>query len=192
MELIDLTRTLDPADRELLPEGLKALASVVAPSVTYSHPAGAGRDEFAAALQCGVHDLPDGEGWGSEMLSEFNSHLGTHVDAPLHYGSTSEGKPSRTITDIALDELFCETVVLDLRGRCEANQPISVDALKAALAENGASVPQGGAVLLRTGQESFTLADPGFFQYPGMSREARCFSPSKARRCWAPTLPAGT
>lgn len=76
MELIDLTRTLDPADRELLPpEGLKALASVVAPSVTYSHPAGAGRDEFAAALQCGVHDLPDGEGWGSEMLSEFNSHL---------------------------------------------------------------------------------------------------------------------
>ncbi len=32
MELIDLTRTLDPADRELLPpEGLKALASVVAP-----------------------------------------------------------------------------------------------------------------------------------------------------------------
>ena len=36
MELIDLTRTLDPADRELLPEGLKALASVVAPSVTYS------------------------------------------------------------------------------------------------------------------------------------------------------------
>ncbi|RZA17013.1 MAG: hypothetical protein EOP02_22115, partial [Proteobacteria bacterium] len=131
MELIDLTRTLDPADRELLPEGLKALASVVAPSVTYSHPAGAGRDEFAAALQCGVHDLPDGEGWGSEMLSEFNSHLGTHVDAPLHYGSTSEGKPSRTITDIALDELFCETVVLDLRGRCEANQPISVDALKA-------------------------------------------------------------
>ncbi|GAA3160432.1 hypothetical protein GCM10020255_043180 [Rhodococcus baikonurensis] len=38
MELIDLTRTLDPADRELLPEGLKALASVVAPSVAYSHP----------------------------------------------------------------------------------------------------------------------------------------------------------
>ncbi|CAJ0557260.1 unnamed protein product, partial [Mesorhabditis spiculigera] len=40
------------------------------------------------------------------------------------------------MADIALDELFCETVVLDLRCRCEANQPISVDALKAALAEN--------------------------------------------------------
>ncbi|MFD9678500.1 cyclase family protein [Rhodococcus sp. NPDC059969] len=175
MELIDLTRTLDPADRELLPEGLKALASVVAPSVTYSHPAGAGRDEFAAAMRCGIHDLPDGEGWGSEMLSEFNSHLGTHVDAPLHYGSTSEGKPARTITDIALDELFCETVVLDLRGRCKANRPISVDALKGALAENGAPVSQGGAVLLRTGQERFTLADPEFFQYPGMSREGTLF-----------------
>ncbi|SEL71696.1 cyclase family protein [Rhodococcus maanshanensis] len=171
MQLIDLTRTLDPADRDLLPEQLRPLAAVVAPAVTYAHPSGSGRDEFAAAMRCSVEDLPGGEGWGSELVTEFSSHLGTHVDAPLHYGSTCEGKPSRTITDIALDELWCEAIVLDLRGRCAANTAISVDALEAALTANGAPIPAGGAVLLRTGQEQFTLTDPEFFQYPGMSRE---------------------
>ncbi|QBJ96378.1 cyclase family protein [Rhodococcus sp. ABRD24] len=175
MQLIDLTRTLDPADRDLLPEQLRPLAAVVAPTVNYAHPAGTGRDEFAAAMRCSVEDLPEGEGWGSEMLTDFNTHLGTHVDAPLHYGSTCEGKPSRTITDISLDELWCEAIVLDLRDRCAANTAISVDALEAALAENGAQIPAGGAVLLRTGQERFTLADPEFFQYPGMSREGTLF-----------------
>ncbi|NKV71267.1 hypothetical protein GS941_23405 [Rhodococcus hoagii] len=175
MQLIDLTRTLDPADRDLLPEQLRSLAAVVAPTVTYAHPAGEGRYEFAAAMRCTVEDLPGGEGWGSEMLTDFNTHLGTHIDAPLHYGSTCEGRPSRTITDITLDELWCEAIVLDLRNHCTANTAISIDALEAALTENGAQVPAGGAVLLRTGQERFTLADSQFFQYPGMSREGTLF-----------------
>lgn len=175
MPLIDLTRTLDPADRDLLPEPLRSLASVVAPSIEYAHPAGSGREQFATAMRCRVEDLPGGEGWGAELLTDFNTHLGTHVDAPLHYGSTCEGKPSRTITDIALEELWCEAIVLDLRDRCEADTAISVDALESALAENGTPIPAGGAVLLRTGQERFTLTDPEFFQYPGMSREGTLF-----------------
>ncbi|MFE4360347.1 MULTISPECIES: cyclase family protein [Streptomycetaceae] len=175
MELIDLTRTLDPADRELLPEQLRPFAEVIAPSIAYAHPAGEGREQFAAALHCRVEDLPDGEGWGAETLTDFNTHLGTHVDAPLHYGSTCEGKPARTITDIALDELWCEALVLDLRGRCELDAPITVEALEAALADNGAPVPAGGAILLRTGQERYGLSDPEFFRYPGMSHESTLF-----------------
>jgi kynurenine formamidase len=175
MTLIDLTRTLDPADRERLPEQLRHLASVVAPAVAYAHPAGEGREQFAAAMHCSVEDLPDGEGWGAELLTDFNSHLGTHVDAPLHYGSTCEGRPARTITDIALDELWCEALVLDMRGRCEPDAPITVQALESALADNGAPVPSGGAVLLRTGQERYGLSDPEFFRYPGMSRESTLF-----------------
>lgn len=175
MELIDLTRTLDPADREKLPPELRALGRVLAPEITYAHPAGAGREEFAAAMACRVEDLPDGEGWGSETLNDFSSHLGTHVDAPLHYGSTCEGRPARTITDIALQELWCEAVVLDLRGRCEANTAITVEALQAAVEQASVGVPQGGAVLLRTGQERFGPQDPEFFRYPGMSREGTLF-----------------
>ncbi|SFY44496.1 cyclase family protein [Streptomyces atratus] len=175
MELIDLTRTLDPADRERLPEQLRPLAPVIAPAVAYAHPTGEGREQFAAAMHCSVEDLPDGEGWGAELLTDFNSHLGTHVDAPLHYGSTCEGRPARTITDIALDELWCEALVLDLRDRCEPDAPITVEALESALADNGAPVPAGGAVLLRTGQERYGLSDPEFFRYPGMSRESTLF-----------------
>lgn len=175
MRLIDLTRTLDPADRELLPEGMRTLAGVVAPDITYAHPTGAGRQEFARAMACRVEDLPDGEGWGSETLDGFSSHLGTHVDAPLHYGSTCEGRPARTITDIALDELWCEAIVLDLREHCRPNTVIPVAALEAAIADTGVDVPPGGAVLLRTGQERFGPGDPEFFQYPGMSREGTLF-----------------
>ncbi|MCX4966678.1 cyclase family protein [Streptomyces sp. NBC_00654] len=175
MDLIDLTRTLDPDDLERLPPEMRTLGGVLAPDVTYAHPAGAGRQEFAAAMACGVEDLPGGEGWGSEILNGFSSHLGTHVDAPLHYGSTCEGRPARTITDIALRELWCEAVVLDLRGRCTANTAIPVSALRDAVDEIGGAVPRNGAVLLRTGQEEFGLRDAEFFQYPGMSREGTLF-----------------
>ena len=43
-------------------------------------------------------DLPDGEGWGAEILTDMSSHCGTHVDAPLHSASQIEGAPARTIT----------------------------------------------------------------------------------------------
>ena len=175
MALIDLTRTLNPADRTRLPAAVAPLARVLVPEIIYVHPAEEGRHEFAAALQCSVADLPDGEGWGAEMLSGFSSHLGTHVDAPLHYGSTCEGRPARTITDIALDELYCDAIVLDLRGRCDPAEPITVDALADAYAATGATASAGCAMLLRTGQECFDLADEGFYTYPGMSRASTLY-----------------
>jgi len=122
---------------------------------------------------CEQHHLPDSEGWGDEQL-QITTHLGTHVDAPLHYGSRCEGKPSRTISDIALEELFVEAIVLDLRG-VAPGEGIPVAALKQALHASGARVPAGGAVLLRTGQERFGVADDGFFNYPGMTREGTLF-----------------
>lgn len=175
MLLVDLTRTLDPADRDRLPAAMAPLARVIAPEVQYAHPAADGRNEMAAALQCSVEDLPEGEGWGTETLTSFSSHLGTHVDAPLHYGSTCEGRPSRTITDIGLDELYCDAVVLDLRGRCAPAEPIPVDALAEAFAATGAKFSPGWAALLRTGQEDFTVADSAYYRYPGMSRDGTLY-----------------
>lgn len=175
MKLVDLTRTIDPADRERLSKVIGPLARVFAPDVVYARPDGTGREEFARALQCRVDDLPDGEGWGSETLNDFGTHLGTHVDAPLHYGSTCEGQPSRTITDISLDELWCEAVVLDLRGKVAFDTAISIEALATAIEENGAGIAAGGAVLLRTGQERYGFEDREHFAYPGMSREGTLY-----------------
>lgn len=144
MKLIDLTRTLDPTDLSRLPAPVRPFASVLVPEVDYLAPAEGGRERMCTIFGCDAQDLPDGEGWGEETF-RMSSHAGTHVDAPLHYGSTCEGQTARTITDIAIEELFCDGFVLDLRGRCKPGDGISVDTLEEALRAVGGSVPPGSA-----------------------------------------------
>ena len=169
--LIDLTVTLDPDNRAKLPPPLAGAAGVVAPKIEYLHPAGeAGRDEFCLYLGCHHNDLPDGEGWGAELLTDMSSHCGTHVDAPLHSGSRSAGKPARTITDIPLEELFRPGLVLDVRPWAKLGEEITIEMLDAALAATGQQIRQGDAVLIRTGQERFTMTDPEYYTQPGMGR----------------------
>jgi len=174
MQLIDLTRTLDPNDYERLPEAVKRSSSVLVPRIEYYAPKEKGAEVMCEIFGCQREHLPDAEGWGEERVS-INSHIGTHVDAPLHYGSQCEGKPARTIEAIALNELYCDGLVLDLRERVPNNASIEVTALKAALAANGGEVTPGCAILLRTGQERYDLSDPLFYEYPGMSREGTLF-----------------
>lgn len=169
--LIDLTVTLDPDNRARLPAALAGAAGVVAPAIEYLHPAGQkGRDEFCRYLGCRHEDLVDGEGWGAEVLTDLSSHCGTHVDAPLHSGSRTGGKPARSITDIALEELYRPGLVLDVRPWARAGEEITIEMLDAALARTGRAIDPGDAVLIRTGQERYTITDPEFFMQPGMSR----------------------
>jgi kynurenine formamidase len=176
MRLIDLTVTLDPANRDKLPPALAHVAGVIAPRIDYLHPAGsAGKDEFCASLGCTHDDLPDGEGWGSEHLNDFNSHCGTHVDAPLHSGSQCGGAPSRTISDIDLQELYRPGMVLDVREWAIGGEYITVDMLDRAIANVGRPIGAGDAVLIRTGQERYTMDDPQFYNQPGMSRESTLY-----------------
>jgi kynurenine formamidase len=168
--LIDLTQTLDPANRAKLPPPLAGAAVVVAPNIEYYHPSAKGADEFCRYLGCTHDDLPDGEGWGSEILSDMSSHCGTHVDAPLHSASRIAGATARTITDIGLEELYRPGLVLDVRPWAKLGEEITVEMLDAALAATGCKINPGDAVLLRTGQERFTMDDPQYYQQPGMSR----------------------
>lgn len=170
MRLIDLTRTLDPADRERL-DGKTSRPDLHAPRVRYLAPDGAGLQEFCRCLRCTPAQLPDGEGWGEEVIEDMSSHCGTHVDAPLHSGSTCEGRPSRTIDQIALDELYCPGYVLDVRPSAAKGAPIGVDALDQAIARVGGSLSPNCAVLIRTGQEGVGPGHPDYFNYPGMTRE---------------------
>jgi kynurenine formamidase len=174
MKLVDLTRLLDPSDIDRLPPERRAGATPLFPLVKHIEPKDEGARVMSQIFGCTPEDLPDGEGWGDEHV-RMSTHLGTHVDAPLHYGSTCEGKPARTISDIELSELYQPAIVLDLRGKCEGGKGITVDALREALAANGATVEPGSAILLRTGQERYGLADREFFNYPGMTREGTLF-----------------
>lgn len=168
--LIDLTQTLDPENRAKLPPQLAGAAGVISPAIEYRHPKDKGADEFCSYLGCSHSDLPDGEGWGSEMLSDMSSHCGTHLDAPLHSGSKIAGAPARTITDIPLGELFRPGIVLDVRPWVKPCEEITIEMLDAALMATGGKINAGDAVLIRTGQERYSITDPLYFQQPGMSR----------------------
>lgn len=174
MRLIDLTRTLDSTLYERLPEAVKPSSSVLVPKVEYLGPKDRGADVMCQLFGCERHHLPDGEGWGEERVS-INSHIGTHVDAPLHYGSQCEGKPARTIEQISLQELFCDGLVLDLRELAKPGEGISVAALQQALDRNGGKVTPGCAIMLRTGMELYPLEDLRAYFYPGMTREGTLF-----------------
>jgi kynurenine formamidase len=174
MRLVDLTRTLDSKDLERLPAQVKGSSSVLVPEVDYRDPKDRGADIMCQVFGCERHDLPGGEGWGEERI-HINSHIGTHVDAPLHYGSQCEGKPARTIEAIGLDELYCDGLVLDLRGHAKPGEGITVAALRQALERNGGAVTPGCAFLLRTGMEQYGIDDMRFYNYPGMTREGTLF-----------------
>lgn len=54
-----------------------------------------------------------GHHFASEKLTAVVHATATHVDAPYHYGPTSEGKPSRTIDELPLEWFYGNGVVLD-------------------------------------------------------------------------------
>ncbi|MCE7927663.1 MAG: cyclase family protein [Dehalococcoidia bacterium] len=174
MRLVDLTRLMDPGDIEKMPPEQRTGPTPLYPLVTPIRPAVEGAQVMARIFGCHPEDLPGGEGWGDEDL-RMSTHVGTHVDAPLHYGSQCEGRPSRTISDIGIEELFCPAVVLDLREVSVPNEAYSVTALEAAVRANGATIEPGSAILLRTGQERYRVGEREMMRYPGMSREGTLY-----------------
>jgi kynurenine formamidase len=60
-------------------------------------------------------DLPDQEAWAVEDV-QLTTHSGTHMDAPWHYHSTSEGRPAPTIDEAPLDLFLRPGVKLDFRN----------------------------------------------------------------------------
>ncbi len=53
------------------------------------------------------------------------SHAGTHVDAPWHFGPTSEGKPSKKIDQVPLEWCFGNGVLLDFSQTKKPGEAIS-------------------------------------------------------------------
>src|SRR6185503_11828299 len=60
--------------------------------------------------------IPDGFGLSAEDVT-LNTHTGTHLDAPWHYGPTVAGKRAYGIDEVPLEWCFSDGVVLDLTHR---------------------------------------------------------------------------
>jgi kynurenine formamidase len=169
-KLIDLTRPLVVLKENALPAALKPLERIIAPTVEFVDHKG-GAQIMCGLFNCPPGDLPEGEGWAEENLS-ISSHLGTHVDAPWHYGSTTAGRPAKTVDQIPLEELFCDGIVLDVTHKRATGEPIEVKDLQQALAKIGCKIKPGDAVMMRTDHDKFGLTELARYNYPGMTRES--------------------
>src|SRR5437899_589127 len=157
MKLIDLTRPLRHIDKSDFPSVLVPLYRIISPEVEFvDH--GAGAKIMQEIFGCEKEDLPQGEGWTEENVY-LSTHLGTHVDAPWHYGSTCEGERAKTVDEIPLEELFCDGVVLDLTHKKGTAQAITVEDLSAALDAVNYKIKPGDAVLIRTDHDKYDLLD---------------------------------
>ncbi|MBK9144381.1 MAG: cyclase family protein [Candidatus Melainabacteria bacterium] len=171
--LIDLTRSLAPVDESRFPEILKPLLRIIAPEIEYIDNK-RGAEIMCALFGCSPSELPEGEGWAEENLT-MSSHLGTHVDAPLHYGSTCGGEKARTVDEIPLEDLYLDGVVLDLTHLKGTGKAITVDHLQSALDRIEYKIKKRDAVLLRTDHDKYEITDPVKYSYPGLTAESARF-----------------
>jgi kynurenine formamidase len=107
---------------------------------------------------------------------EAGEHVGTHLDAPVHWVS---GKDGDDVARIPLSRLVAPAVVLDRTESSAANPDylLSVDDVRAFEREHG-DLPEGGWLLYRTGwnarahdQRAFLNADASGPHTPGIDVE---------------------
>jgi len=104
-------------------------------------------------------------------------HIGTHIDAPVHWISGREG---HDVASIPPARLIGPAAVLDITEKVEADNDylLTIEDIKAWEAEHGA-LPKNGWLLLRTGwdkfaddREAFLNADETGSHTPGITAEA--------------------
>lgn len=110
-----------------------------------------------------------GHGWATEQLS-VGSHTATHMDAPYHYGATSEGRPARRIDEVPLEWCFGPGVLLDMRHR-KPGEVISTSDLQQKLREIRYTLRPNDIVMIRTGAAE-RWGTPEYFRQPGLDRES--------------------
>ncbi|MDN5758661.1 MAG: cyclase family protein [Tomitella sp.] len=157
IEIIDLTNTLSADTPTLrLPEPFANL-------IDFS------MDEVSA------YNTP-GPFWKHHNI-HTGEHIGTHIDAPVHWVS---GKDGHDVASIPVPRLIGPAVVINVREQVDENQDFLIDIpdIEAWEAEHGL-LPENGWLLLRTGwerfshdKEAFLNTDENGSHTPGITAEA--------------------
>jgi kynurenine formamidase len=116
-----------------------------------------------------------GHGWQSEQMI-IGTHMGTHVDAGLHFDPES----TQDAAAIPLEACYGTAVLLDMRPICGdvPNYPITIRDLEEAERAAGEEVQAGDIVLLDTGHMAKYGPGPDsdlekfFSVYPGLAPES--------------------
>lgn len=116
---------------------------------------------------------PGGEAYGIENVVA-TTHSGTHMDAPYHYASLSEGKPARTIDQVPLDWCLRPGVCLDMTGIDRVRGILRED-VERELERIEYEIEPYDIVLVRT-DASEHFGEPNYhFWGPGLRREATAY-----------------
>ncbi len=160
-QIVDLSHLITP-DPPDLPDFLRS-------EVTYnSHEFGAG--EFEQMLQIDRRLLLRSEGPASERLS-IGTHSVTHLDAPFHYNSTIQGRPSETIDELPLEWFFAPGVVVDALRR-EDGDAVTTEQMQDGLEAAGHTLKPLDIVLVHTGTDRFYGQRDYMHRGPGVTAEA--------------------
>jgi kynurenine formamidase len=148
----------------------RSVSEPIPAQIHYARHDGEGLQQMQQFFGVRPEDLvwSNGQGWAVEEVQAI-THTSTHVDAPYHYGATSEGKPSRTIDQVPLEWCLAPGVVLDVRHKA-AGEFITIADLEAALARINYQLRPLDIVLLQTGADK-RLGSADYFAQPGVGRE---------------------
>jgi kynurenine formamidase len=135
---------------------------------SWAHREGARR--VSKAYDFDLDLLADGLAAAAEEVT-LNTHSGTHLDAPWHYGPTCGGQPARTVDRIPLEWCFSDGVVLDLTHK-GPGELITARDLEEAVRRIGYRIKPYDIVLIRTDAIKH-YEKPDFLScQPGMGRES--------------------
>lgn len=118
----------------------------------------------------GPGQFPNGEGLAWEEVTAI-PHVGTHMDAPWHYGPTSEGEPSKTIDEIPIEWCYGTAAVLDFTWK-EPRSEITADEIDGQLEKMDHELSSGEILFLETGADDLWGTEEYLTEFPGMSAEA--------------------
>jgi len=130
-----------------------------------------GKERFAKGERVATADeIPDGELLSLEIVNS-SVHMGTHVDAPFHYGSKCAGKPAKMIEDVPLEWCIGPGVVLNFT-HMKFPDVIKKDDIIAALKKINYKIKPMDIVLIYTGGDKLLGTDNYVNKYVGMMPDA--------------------
>ncbi|MHA1301646.1 MAG: cyclase family protein, partial [Candidatus Helarchaeota archaeon] len=160
MKLVDLTVVIEHNSRsEPFPAKIKL----------HDHKSSASRYGAMGGFD-GPSAFPDGKALAHEEVSMI-THCGTHLDAPFHFGDTSEGKPAKTIDQIPLEWCYGDGVVLNFSKK-EDRTEITKEDVKKELERIDYQLKKGDIVFIRTDRDKLFGKSTYFSSHPALTREA--------------------
>lgn len=132
-----------------------------------------GAKQAAAFFQLKQDDFVDGILWANGT-AELNEHSGTHMDAPIHYAATSEGKPAPSIDQVPLEWCYGDGVVLDFHTK-KAGYAVTKDDVIQELKRIQYTLKPGNIVFIRSDADKKIYEPDYMSSHVGVTAEATVY-----------------